>query len=60
MLENIEFRKLEREQEQIDEIDSIKNYVAEEENPQNESSQNEEQLALHEKFFKEVEAAGQE
>ena len=60
MLENIEYRKLERDQEQTDEIESIKNYVAEEENPQNESSQDAEQLALHEKFFKEVEAVGQE
>ena len=33
MLENIEYRKLEREQEQTDELASIKNYVAEEENP---------------------------
>ena len=60
MLDNIEYRKLERDQEQTDELESIKNYVAEEENPQNESSQDAEQLALHEKFFKEVEAVGQE
>ena len=60
MLEDIELRTLERDQEQVEEIASIKEYVPDHENPQVEQTIDPEQQALHEKFFKEVESVGQE